>query len=525
MKNSALRRLARKLGVTDDAMDEVLDEEDVKTDDLEARKVAVQKAFINICIEKMELVDSQQVLEALGAARDRQAGVSTREGQPVPTTSRMAEAEYMSEELKETVKQPKPSSYIVKLSERDYNYLIHMGPPPAHIYDKLNGRLREINTGVATGAPFKIEQLDIGGIHQWWVKTVGSEYRFFLRKMVSDFIEGKNLTGIKMPQVYAVICENNLSIGRDGHPIKDDVGETLMSNEIKRCLHNVSFQEYTGNLYTPRFFIKPDEWEVYDWSTEGEKLYRYDSEADFIKAFDELSVGDTGEKLGTKLKDEVGEYVEIDVYGTGDPDIIEKLRIFQVDDTTGRVTRDEKSFDIDNKYSNFILLEHQPVERELYARNVVLEMMYLLQTFGLDVGHQNSLINLRANQAGQCVILDCEIKYGNYEAVANFVYKFGPDSGSQSKYNQEDVGVVSAYFFLISILSGKVTFEQLSKYYDTNTRQIRENITFMDKNVITVIFNLDDLLRLSDFLTSRNLFHSEKEESTLQQLIKMFEDK
>tara|TARA_B110000495_G_scaffold123120_1_gene107033 strand:- start:199 stop:1491 length:1293 start_codon:yes stop_codon:yes gene_type:complete len=408
----------------------------------------------------------------------------------------------MSIKLKKDIMTGISSFPIVKLSEEDYNYLTIVGAPPDNVYTQLNDIIPIINTKKEEFGVFKIN-LQIDGISQWWMK-VTPEYRFFLRKMVSDYIEEKNLTSIKMPKLYAVICESaNLIDPRDGNPMKDAVGKFRFSSEIARFVSNIPYEEITSNSnsFNPKVSFRAEDWEFDDsdpeWASGAD--YKYRSEDEFVKAFDKLNVGDMDEKLGIKSVDEHGEYVTIAPFAD---DTYEDIHVLEDENGTRRPFRSSGK---ENKYSSQILLEHQPAESETYGPNVALEMMYLLKTFHLDLGKGKRDINITANKEGQCVIIDCEIKKEHgLGCILKFVSRFGPSSGAYSHYTEEEVGVVNAYLhFMILLKESKM--DKISDSWDAEKKQINVEIPSPIDGALTCTYNLDDLLKLSKFLTSGNL--------------------
>jgi hypothetical protein len=314
---------------------------------------------------------------------------------------------------------------------------------PIQVYESLEElTLPTLNEYLKS--PIKKLETEIIG-KKWWIKRTAVFERLLLRKFVAKFIIDKGLDGILMPDVYAVMVEN------------EDPERAQSEYEIGSLKNELTHEEYT----TPR------------------KVRARDDLLESIHAWDEYSPANVVELIQRITTEGVAEP------GTGARMYSWRDELYEIDN--GVV------FYIVNGLNDigFILLEHMDSFIKMCDIYVGLHIMYLINTFPLDLGGKQEGVNFAVTEEGKCSIIDCEIKgdntlpsffnnfamFGNSENFAQHVASAGPEVRGESPealrgetafsgtfgycYDKNKVGLFNLYYLL---LIKELTSENVSGY-------------------------------------------------------------
>lgn len=415
------------------------------------------------------------VQDAVAAATAHEHGQGTDDGgEMLPREHRF---------ILDTIKRPGGiSQHIIKQHDYIWDIISTCNAPP-ELYQELQSiSIPEINRrfidscrmgrgGVSCGIfKFKDEEMMMG--KKWWIKSK-AQNRLLLRKIIGDFIIAKGLDGISMPAFYGVMVQKDpeADASRGG------------SHEIISLRNNLTKDEYTDYRLvqqTESVFAGIHEMDESEPASVHDAITRIQTEGHQL-------AGDPGGD---------GDYRWETETFTGLYRIMNG-KVFWVDEFSG------------GPYDIYLLLEHVPTALKMCDTYVGLHIMYLINTFPLDLGGHKYGVNFCVTEEGICSIIDCEIKgdtqvgdfFDNFSMIssaANFdehvrmeTYyndfteeslrggvpcRKKPDPGAGTNFSirkSNECGAVSYYydkqkrglFFLYSLLlTRKLTIENVSDY-------------------------------------------------------------
>lgn len=249
-----------------------------------------------------------------------------------------------------------------------YRELLRIGIP--EINRRFIDSCTETQRGPTCGI-FKFEEMMMG--KKWWIKSKAQD-RLLLRKIIGDFIIAKGLDGISMPAFYGVMVQKDPDA---------DGGLTGGSHVIKSLRNNLTKDEYTAYRL----------------------LQQHESHFAKIHEFDEKYPASVHDAI-TRIKTEGHQLAGVP---GGDGYYRCETEPF---DGSYKIMNGEM-FWVDTysaTYDIYLLLEHVPTALKMCDNYVGLHIMYLINTFPLDLGSKKYGVNFCVTEAGICSIIDCEIK-------------------------------------------------------------------------------------------------------------------